>query len=69
MAEASSCAVLIPLVHCAETDAAKVTVPDAFHEMLPEATCPEPSLFSFHFVPFVMEPSLPSEMLFFQIWL
>ena len=31
--------------------------------MLPDAICPEPSLLSFHFVPLVIDPSLPSETL------
>ena len=38
-------------------------------QMLPPAICPLPSWFSFHFVPFVIEPSEPNEMLFFQMWL
>ena len=47
--------------HSRDTEAPKVTFPAASHAMLPDAICPEPSLFSFHFVPFVTEPSLPSE--------
>lgn len=39
------------------------------HEILPEAMCPDPSLFRLHFVELAIDPSLPSEMLFFQIWL
>ena len=69
MAEASSWAVVIPVVHWADTEEAKITEPEAFHEILPPAICPLPSLFSFHFVPFVIEPSEPNEMLFFQMWL
>ena len=60
MAEASSWAVVIPVVHWADTEEAKITEPEAFHEILPPAICPLPSLFSFHFAPFVIEPSAPS---------
>lgn len=51
--------------HWSDTDEEKVTAPAAFHEILPEAIDPEPSLFNFHFVELVIEPSAPSETLFF----
>ena len=53
----------ISSVQATETELAKVTLPLASHDILPEAICPEPSLLSFHFVPFVIEPSLPSDTL------
>ena len=46
--------------HCSDTEAPNVTFPAVSHAMLPEAICPEPSLFSFHFVELMIEPSLPS---------
>ena len=47
-----------------DTDELKVTAPAAFQLMFPLAICPEPSLLSFHFVPLVIEPSLPRYTLF-----
>lgn len=42
--------------HCSDTEAPNVTFPAVSHAMLPEAICPEPSLFSFHFVELMIEP-------------
>lgn len=47
-----------------DTAAEKVTAPAASHEMFPDAILPDPSLFSFHLLPFMMEPSAPNAMLF-----
>ena len=53
--------------HSRETAEENETFPAASHEMFPEATCPLPSLFSFHLVPFVIEPSLPNTTLPFRM--
>ncbi|KAA5428482.1 hypothetical protein [Bacteroides cellulosilyticus] len=62
MADAN--AELAALVQFSDTAAEKVTAPAAFHEIFPDAMLPEPSLLSFHLLPFVMEPSAPNAMLF-----
>ena len=48
--------------HSRETAGENETFPAVSHDMFPEAICPLPSLFNFHFVPLVIEPSLPSTM-------
>ena len=53
----------ISFFHSRDTEAPKVTFPAASHEMFPAAICPDPSLFSFHLVELVIDPSLPSDTL------